>query len=301
MTYLRRQLDNLDKLNETNEIENHLNILYKQYILCITEDIFKNTPLINTIEFINNESKVILKNKEGNILEENSSSEKLSNLLNNELVEWLNIKELNKQYRYQTYKRLSKKWIGFDRVLASWKDNVQINEQFFTIQDFNVPLYINSSHFYERVMENQLKLIIKEVDEIKSSYHQQEFLMAVLHLMNIYNLQEVKISIIKDEIGSEHFNIFSDNLFVETSLIDGLKMFLHPRYKKSITERLEDNEIVINSNTMEFGSDEITNVFNFLPDNFILSEIKFELFAERERKELKDMFDAIRMKKKLKS
>lgn len=301
MTYLRRQLDDLDKLNETNEIENHLKILYQQYILCITEDIFKNNSLINTIEFINNENKVILKNKKGDILDENNISKKLSSLLNNELIEWINIKELNKQYRFQTYKRLSKNWSGFDQVLLSWKENIQISESFVKIQDFNVPLYIGSSDFYERVMGNDLNKIEKQVDEIKRSYHQQEFLMAVLHLMNIYNLEEVKISIIKDEDNNAHFNIFSDNLFVETSLIDGLKMFLHPKYQKSIIERLEDNEIVINPNTMEFGNDEITNVFNFLPDNFILKEIKFELFAERERKELKDMFEAIRMKKKLKS
>lgn len=301
MTYLRRQLDNLDKLNETNEIEKHLNVLYKQYILCIIEDIFKNSPLLNKVEFINNEKKIILKNKKGDILDENNISKKLSSLLNNELIEWINIKELNKQYRFQTYKRLSKNWNGFEQVLLSWKENFQINESFVKIQDFNVPLYIGSSDFYEKVMENDLNKIEKQVDEIKSSYHQQEFLMAVLHLMNIYNLEEVKISIVKDEGNNAHFNIFSDNLFVETSLIDGLKMFLHPKYQKSIIERLEDNEVVINPNTMEFGNDEITNVFNCLPDNFILKEIKFELFAERERKELKDMFDAIRMKKKLKS
>lgn len=301
MTYLRRQLDNLDKLNETNEIENHLKTLYKQYILCITEDIFKNNPLISTIEFINNENRVILKNKKGDILDENNISKKLSSLLNNELIEWINIKELNKQYRFQTYKRLSKNWSGFDQVLLSWKENIQISESFVKIQDFNVPLYIGSSDFYESIMESDLKEIEKQVDEIKRSYHQQEFLMAVLHLMNIYNLEEVKISIIKDEDNNAHFNIFSDNLFVETSLIDGLKIFLQPKYQKSIVERLEDNEIVVNANTMEFGNDEITNVFNSLPDNFILKEIKFELFAERERKELKDMFDAIRMKKKLKS
>lgn len=301
MTYLRRQLDNLDKLNETNEIENHLNVLYKQYILCITEGIFKNTPLINTIEFINNENRILLKNKEGDMLGENNLSKKLSSLLSDELIEWINVKDLNKQYRYQTYKRLSKNWSDFELVLKSWKDNIQISEPFVKIQDFNVPLYIGSIDFYERVMENDLKKIEKQVNEIKSSYHQQEFLMAVLHLMNIYNLEEVKISIIKDEDNNAHFNIFSDNLFVETSLIDGLKMFLQPKYQKSIIERLDDNEIVINANTMEFGNDEITNIFNSLPDNFILKEIKFELFAERERKELKDMFDAIRMKKKLKN